>query len=129
LLLWIVGLAAYVAASGVLHSQLGRSRLELTAALLSVPLTAVFLVWSGRVLSAERLTRQARIAFGILGSVLLGIYSVGATVYLPHLFSTYATRYGVIGAVFAMISTLFCVMVVLVGSAAAGRGSGMSSTA
>jgi hypothetical protein len=28
-----------------------------------------------------------------------------------------------------MISTLFCVMVVLVGSAAAGRGSGMSSTA
>ena len=49
------------------------------------------------------------------------IYSVGATVYVPHLFNTYATRYGVIGAVFAMISALFCVMVVLVGSAAAGR--------
>ena len=41
--------------------------------------------------------------------------------YVPHLFNTYATRYGVIGAVFAMISALFCVMVVLVGSAAAGR--------
>ena len=41
--------------------------------------------------------------------------------YVPHLFSTYATRYGVIGAVFAMISALFCVMVVVVGSAAAGR--------
>ena len=54
-------------------------------------------------------------------AVLLAIYSVGATVYVPHLFSTYATRYGVIGAVFAMISALFCVMVVLVGSAAAGR--------
>jgi len=40
---------------------------------------------------------------------------------VPHLFSTYASRYGVIGAVFAMISTLFCVMVVIVGSAAAGR--------
>ncbi len=49
------------------------------------------------------------------------LYSVGATVYVPHLFSTYATRYGVIGAVFAMISALFCVMVVTVGSAAAGR--------
>ena len=35
--------------------------------------------------------------------------------------STYATRYGVIGAVFAMISALFCVMVVVVASAAAGR--------
>ena len=41
--------------------------------------------------------------------------------YVPHLFNTYATRYGVIGAVFAIISALFCVMVVVVGSAAAGR--------
>ena len=41
--------------------------------------------------------------------------------YVPHLFNTFATRYGVIGAVFAMISALFCVMVVVVGSAAAGR--------
>ncbi len=52
---------------------------------------------------------------------MLAVYSVGATVYVPHLFDTYATRYGVIGAVFAMISALFCVMVVVVGSAAAGR--------
>ena len=52
---------------------------------------------------------------------MLAVYSVGAAVYVPHLFSTYATRYGVIGAVFAMISALFCVMVVVVASAAAGR--------
>jgi membrane protein len=53
--------------------------------------------------------------------VLLGLYSVAATVYVPHLFNTYATRYGVIGAVFAMISTLFCIWVVFVVSTAAGR--------
>ena len=120
-LLWIGGLAAYLAVSGILHSALGRSRLELSAALLATPLTAVFLVWSGRVLSAKRIERQDLYPFGIAGAVLLGLYSVGATVYVPHLFSSYATRYGVIGAVFAMISTFFCVMVVLVGSAAAGR--------
>ena len=57
----------------------------------------------------------------MLGSVLLAAYSVGATVYVPHLFNTLSTRYGVIGAVFAMISALFCVMVVAVSSAAAGR--------
>jgi membrane protein len=73
------------------------------------------------VLSAKRIEREVLLPFGILGAVLLGIYSVGATVYVPHLFSSYATRYGVIGAVFAMISAFFCVMVVLVGSAAAGR--------
>ena len=120
-LIWVAGLAGYLVISGVLHTQLGHTQLELTAALLSTPVAAVFLIWSGRMLSAKRLTYQDLIPFGILGSVLLGVYSVGATVYVPHLFSTYATRYGVIGAVFAMISALFCVMVVLVGSAAAGR--------
>jgi membrane protein len=120
-LLWIVGLAAYVAASGALHAVLGRTRLELSAALLGAPLTLLFLVWSGRVLSAKRLARDDLLPFAVLGAVALAIYSVGATVYVPHLFSTYATRYGVIGAVFAMISALFCVMVVVVASAAAGR--------
>jgi len=61
------------------------------------------------------------VPFALLAAVLTGIYSVGAQIYVPHLFDTYATRYGVIGAVFAMISTLFCIAVVLVGSAAAGR--------
>ncbi len=54
-LLWVGGLSAYLAASGFLHAALGRSRLELGAALLTVPLSAVFLVWSGWILSARRI--------------------------------------------------------------------------
>ena len=65
-------------------------------------------------LSAKRLTRQDVLPFAVIGAVMLAIYSVAATVYVPRLFNTYATRYGVIGAVFAMISALFCVMLVLV---------------
>ena len=66
-------------------------------------------------------TGRDLLPFGVIGSILIAVYSVGATVYVPHLFSSYATRYGVIGAVFAMISTLFCVTVIVVGSAALGR--------
>ena len=44
-----------------------------------------------------------------------------AAVYVPRLFSSYAVRYGVIGAVLAMVSALFIVMVVVVGTAAVGR--------
>jgi uncharacterized BrkB/YihY/UPF0761 family membrane protein len=95
--------------------------LDLAAALLVAPLSAVFLVWSGWVLSAKRIARRDLVPFAVLGSALLAAYSVGAAVYVPHLFSTYATRYGVIGAVFAMISAFFCVMVVMVASAVAGR--------
>ena len=120
-LLWIVGLIVYLGFSGFLHAALGRGRLELTATLLDVPIGAVFLGWSGWVLSAKRIPRDALIPFAVVGSVVLAVYSVGAVVYVPHLFSTYSTRYGVIGAVFAMISALFCVMVAVVGSAAAGR--------
>jgi uncharacterized BrkB/YihY/UPF0761 family membrane protein len=120
-LLWIGGLTVYVALSGVLHAALGRSRLELTATLLTTPLSALFLIWSGWVLSAKRIARRALVPFALVGSASLALYSIGAAVYVPHLFSTYATRYGVIGAVFAMISALFCVMVIVVVSAAAGR--------
>jgi uncharacterized BrkB/YihY/UPF0761 family membrane protein len=120
-LLWIVGLAVYLSLTGLIHAGLGPSDLELTAALLASPLSALFLVWSGWVLSARRIRRQDLVPFAILGGALVAAYSIGARVYVPHLFSTYATRYGVIGAVFAMISTLFCVMVILVASAAAGR--------
>jgi uncharacterized BrkB/YihY/UPF0761 family membrane protein len=120
-LLWIGGLGLYAALSGVLQAALGQSRLDLTATLLATPLSAVFLVWSGRVLSAKRIERRDLLPFGIVGAVLIAVYSIGAAVYVPHLFSTYATRYGVIGAVFAIISALFCVMVIVVASAAAGR--------
>jgi uncharacterized BrkB/YihY/UPF0761 family membrane protein len=120
-LIWIAGLVLYASISGVLHAVFGRSKLELSANLLTVPLSAVFFIWTGYLLTAKRVPWRDLRAFGVVGAVLMACYSVGATVYVPHLFDTYASRYGVIGAVFAMISTLFCIMVVLVGSAAAGR--------
>ena len=120
-LLWIGGLSVYVTVTGFLHTTIGRRPFEPVAALLAAPLTAVFLVFSGSVLSAKRLARRDLLPFAILGMTLLTLYAVGAAVYLPRLFDTYATRYGVIGAVFAMISALFTIMVIVVGSAAAGR--------
>jgi uncharacterized BrkB/YihY/UPF0761 family membrane protein len=118
---WAAALMLYVVVSGWIHGLLGDGRLELVASLVIAPISVVFLIWSGWVLSAQRIAWRDLLPFGLVGAVLLTIYSIGATVYVPHLFNSYATRYGVIGAVFAMISTLFCVMVVLVASAALGR--------
>lgn len=120
-LIWIVGLTAYIAVNGLIRAALGRSNLELTAALLTVPLSVVFMLWSGRLLSAGRIAYRALLPYAAVVSVATAVYSVGANVYLPHLFSTYATRYGAIGAVFALISALFCVMLIVVASAVAGR--------
>jgi uncharacterized BrkB/YihY/UPF0761 family membrane protein len=118
---WAAALMLYIIGSGWIHGLIGQGELELVASLVVAPISAIFLVWSGWVLSARRITMRDLLPFGLIGAVLMTAYSIGATVYVPHLFDSYATRYGVIGAVFAMISTLFCVMIVLVGSAAIGR--------
>jgi len=120
-LLWIAGLIAYLVISGVAHREIGRSRVQVGANLLLTPLTAIFLAWSGRVLSAKRIAWQSLAPFAIVASLALAAYFAGAAVYVPHLFTSYATRYGAIGAVFAMISALFGFMVFLVASAALGR--------
>jgi uncharacterized BrkB/YihY/UPF0761 family membrane protein len=120
-LLWIGGLTVWIFASGAVRAALGSGRLEIAPALLTIPLTGLFLFWSARVLTAWRISRDDAVPFAVIGAGLFAAYSVGAAVYVPHLFNTYSTRYGVIGAVLAMISVLFAVMVVLVVSAAAGR--------
>jgi membrane protein len=118
---WLGGFAAYVAVTGWIHALLGVGRLELVATLVALPVGFAFLWWTGRVLSAGRIAWRDLLPFAVIAAVLTAIYSVAATVYVPHLFSTYATRYGVIGAVFAMISILFCAMLAIVASAAVGR--------
>jgi membrane protein len=120
-LLWILGLTAWIFGSGAIHAALGHGRLDLAPTLLIVPLSGAFLLWSSHVLSAKRIPRDDALPFAVIGAGLFAAYSVGASVYVPHLFNTYSTRYGVIGAVLAMISVLFAVMFVLVVAAAAGR--------
>jgi uncharacterized BrkB/YihY/UPF0761 family membrane protein len=118
---WLGGLLLYVCAVGFMHAVLDAGHFELIAWAIGAPLVLVLLIWSGWILSAQRIAWRRLIPFGVAGAVLLSIYNVGATAYVPHLFESYSARYGAIGAVFAIISTLFCVMVVLVGSAVLGR--------
>jgi membrane protein len=120
-LLWIAGLIVYLVISGLAHREIGRSRIQVGANLLVMPVTAIFVVWSGRVLSAKRIAVRSVLPFAVVASLALSVYFGGAAVYAPHLFSSYATRYGVVGAVFAMISALFGFMLFLVASAALGR--------
>ncbi|MFE3903245.1 hypothetical protein ACFXPY_23765 [Streptomyces sp. NPDC059153] len=118
---WILTLGGYVVVNTLLSALRGGGALDLAVSLCGVLVTAAFLVWSGRILSAKRISRPDLPPFGVTGAVLTAAYSVGATIYMPHLFNSSAERYGVVGAVFAMISALFAAMLVLVASAALGR--------
>ena len=120
-LIWIIGLVCFIAGSWWIHGLIDHGRLQIAGNALLLPATAAFLAWSGRTLSAGRIQWRALGPFAIAAALLLSVYLTGAAVYLPHLFSTYASRYGVIGAVLAMISALFAMMLVLIASAALGR--------
>ncbi|MEU8982197.1 YhjD/YihY/BrkB family envelope integrity protein [Streptomyces sp. NPDC048309] len=118
---WILTLGGYAVVTALLSALLGGGALGLAASVCELPVTATFLVWSGWILSAKRISRPDLLPFGVTAAVLTAAYSVGATIYMPRLFNSSAARYGVIGAVFAMISALFAAMLVLVASAALGR--------
>jgi membrane protein len=120
-LLWIAGLVAYVSLSGWVHNFIDASKVGIAATTLLLPVTFAFLVWSGWVLTARRLPRRGLVPFGVVGAAAISAGSICVSIYVPHLFSSYATRYGVIGAVFAMITALFIMMVAIVAAAAAGR--------
>jgi uncharacterized BrkB/YihY/UPF0761 family membrane protein len=120
-LTWLAGLVAYFGLSWWVHGLLDHGRVQIVANAVMVPASAVFFVWSGRVLSAKRLGWRKLVPFGILVSVLVAICLTCGAIYLPRLFSSYASRYGVIGAVLAMISALFILMVVIITGAAVGR--------
>jgi uncharacterized BrkB/YihY/UPF0761 family membrane protein len=120
-LAWIAGLVCYVAFSWWIRGLLDGGRIQLAATLLLIPVSAIFLTWTGRVLSGRRIQWRSLLAFGLVGAGLLALCAIGGAVYVPHLFSSYASRFGVFGAVLAMISALFTVMVALVASAAVGR--------
>lgn len=118
---WILTLGGYALITGWLSALLAGRGPGLVIAVCEAPVTGVFLVWSGWILSARRIAWPDLVPFGVTAAVLTAVYSVGAVVYLPRLFNTYASRYGVVGAVFAMISALFTVMLLFVASAALGR--------
>ncbi|MGF1431674.1 hypothetical protein [Kitasatospora sp. LaBMicrA B282] len=118
---WILTLALFLFVVGWLHALLDSGRLELAATVCQAPVTGLFLLWSGRILSAWRVGWRELTPFAVIGGAATGVYGVGMAFYLPHLFSSYATRYGPIGAVFAMITALFGAMLVLVASSALGR--------
>ncbi|MEU3789518.1 YhjD/YihY/BrkB family envelope integrity protein [Streptomyces fructofermentans] len=120
-LYWIPTLAVYVVSTTLLSTPSRSGGLGVVAAAGEIAVTAVFLVWSGWILSAKRIGARELLPFGATGAVLSAVYSLGASIYLPRLFNSYASRYGVVGAVFAMISALFAAMLVLVASAALGR--------
>ena len=118
---WLGLFIVYMGLSGWIASLTDHGRGEVLAVLLLAPLMGLFFLWSGRVLSGYRIATRDLVPFAVVAAVLLGVYEIGASIYTPYAFNSYSVRYGVIGVVFALISALFGLMLVLVLATAIGR--------
>jgi len=120
-LLWLLTLIVYFAVETALHELLPTGVAGIFSSLVAITPLAVFLAWSGWILSARRLPWEQFVPGALLGVVFFALYAIGSTVYAPHLFNSYATRFGAVGVSFALISWLFGLMVVQVGTTCVGR--------
>lgn len=118
---WLLALILYLGVTGVVVSLIDVGPREMLATIAVIPITFAFFIWSAMTLSSGRLKASDVIPFAAVAAVLLALYEFGASFYTPTAFNSYASRYGVIGVVFAMISALFGLMLAIVASAAVGR--------
>lgn len=112
--LWIAGLVAFGLVGGAIAVLFEGDLLNVLGLGAGILLAVAFLQWTGRLLSANRVADRDLLPFAILVALGLSVYGVVSDVYVPQMFDSYAGRYGVIGATFAIISALFGAMFVVV---------------
>lgn len=120
-LVWITGLVVYVAITGVVRANFNAGVAEILTGAALGGLSVVFIIWSGVLLSNRRITRHELLPAAILVAAVAAVLAFAGDIYVPRLFNSYAGRYGAVGAVFALISWLFVLMVGLVAAVAVGR--------
>ena len=112
--LWIAGLVAFGAVEGAVAFVFSGTVIDLAGVVVNLLIGVAFCVWTGRLLGANRVRDRDLMPFAVLVTLGLGIYGVVSDLWVPQLFDSYAERYGVIGATFAIISALFGAALVVV---------------
>jgi membrane protein len=120
-LIWISGLVVYVTMTGIVRVNFDSGVLEILTTVVLAGLSVGFVIWSGVTLSNRRITKRELLPAALLVAAVALALGIAGDIYVPRLFNSYASRYGAVGAVFALISWLFVLMVGLVSAVAIGR--------
>jgi membrane protein len=119
--IWVAGLVVYTTVAGVARTQAEDGILQVVWGALLVAAGLAFVLWTGVLLTNRRVSMHELLPAAILIVALAAVLGVAGDIYVPRLFNSYASRYGAVGAVFALISWLFVLMVALVSATAVGR--------
>jgi membrane protein len=125
-LLWLGSLLVYGWAGSLIALVRGGPLRNAIAVLLSLAWSLVFFTWTPYVLTGYRVHWRRLLPIGVLTTGGLALFVLASGVYMPHLISDKAQRYGLIGVTFALLSWLLVGGFVIV--AAAVIGSELSET-
>ena len=115
-LVWLALIPAFVTASDALAAL----SIGTLATVLSLALAAVLWTATPFVLVARRLDWRVLVPAGVITAVAMSLLGTATTIWMPRAVSDSASRFGLIGIAFALLSWLIVAGFALVGSATAG---------
>lgn len=125
-LAWIASLVGFLSIAEPIHDALGDAGLNVAESVVSLALGTSLWLWTPYLLLAQRVPWQRLVPTGVLTALATTGLGIASLVYMPTVVSTNASRYGLIGVAFALVSWLFaycCAVIgaVVLGAVLAGR--------
>jgi membrane protein len=119
-LIWAAGLVVYVGVTFELADAASRGLPATARDLTRLGLAIVFYAWSPYVLLGRQIAARQLIPPASITALAMGVLTVCAPLYVPHVASASARSYGLVGFAFALITWLFVQALVMLACAVAG---------
>lgn len=123
---WIASITGFLAITDPVRDLLDAVGLPVSARIVGLGLSTVLWLWTPYLLLAQRLTWQRLLPTALLTAGATTALGAASLIYMPTMVTENATRYGLIGVAFALVSWLFtysCAVIgaIVIGAVLAGR--------
>lgn len=113
---WIASVVGFLSIADPVRELLGVLGLPLDGKIVSLALATLLWLWTPYLLLAQRVTWQRLLPMALLTATATTALGVASLVYMPAMVSENASRYGLIGVAFALVSWLFAYCCAVIGA-------------
>jgi membrane protein len=114
---WLLGASVYIEWFIVLKPNVYEGGTNIARALLSVVGSFVFWLWTPRILLGPRASWRRFVPVAGFTTIAVTLLELATPLYMPKMITDDAARFGMIGVAFSLVSWLFVLAFLIVGSA------------
>ena len=118
---WIVGFVAFLSVLAPLRAFGTHHHLRFLYPLIAIALVSGFWAWTPYVLMGARLPWRRLVPTGLLTALGVTLFSIASVLYMPVIMTHNASRYGLIGVAFGLVTWLFAYAGVVIACIVLGR--------